>query len=350
MRGRSLWRIGVLVATAALTRCMGTPIDEASAGVGYADFVPAAKRALCELMARCGKNQPDVDTCMAWNLGRLTLDGDPSGIDIECAADDVAYGQVIVDPGEAQRCLAAIQAMPCGSPHYDLFALEGLTKEACSSVFGGRVSLGGECRWLHRDCAPGLECAGCIGTDCKGSCQVRRTQPPPAHMGEPCWVCDDVHCGRAACIDGWCDEFNGYVCAPKFPDGSQCPGSREAACLGGGCWNMMMGCFTPPSQAGASCPLPGPSGCLGPLWCDGSTMTCVPYPGAAEKCSAAGPPCAGRGSCVDGTCRFVPSGGGLGASCSWSATMPPDVQYSNSCDGTLDCEMGICVARNAQCW
>lgn len=278
-------------------------------------------------------------------------------------AEAIAAGRARFDADAAERCFAALEALPCTAGALEaLLFQDGLAAapDACQDVYIGTIG-------NYEPCMHSGECAGdavcgfppCDEACCEGSC---RQLGGGAAIGEPCGgSCDeDGYCARdpetgaftvcvarggagAACEASWACEEPLYC---RFEDGrGRCEARLGvgARCTSEGCVEGLV-CYALEGESEGRCRrAPQIGDVCNPdvfdacehvaSYCDSETRTCEPLAEAGEPCGDAG--CVPSATCsYAGSTPICRSRGGLG-------------DTTSDCIGHLQWEDGRCVEPEA---
>jgi hypothetical protein len=228
----------------------------------------------------------------------------------------VALGHARFDASRAASCLAAIEALPCGTP--ERFAS---MDAGCFGVFEPTLEVGDRC-----DPAATFSCGS--GTYCSGTdpCTAR-CEPAPGPLQS---------CESRPCASGGCSLVNRdlAVCTGEMPETGEpcetiCARTEEGAtaiCSGGTC------VVAPIASAGDACG-GHVADCLEGLICDG---------GICRAPGATGAPCEYDVACLDGLrC--------LSGSCAPLATAGEPCDRRQECsDAAPRCTRGVCSTEDEE--
>jgi hypothetical protein len=230
-----------------------------------------------------------------WQLGQLNA----------AAAVADSRGRALVDMTKAAACLSAVARASCAE------VVAGLPDRACTDLLTGTVSPGGACR-ADYECAgaPGqYRCEGDVRAACGGRCTLRPPSGERCGAGECAYgtICQRLDDGTERCVpsslagtpcnsadacgpNDYCRWRPGVAlegtCAPRVAGAPctrplECPFPYTCVSEGGG-EARRCGVGLP---VGASCRSYVDEAPVGPFSDCAVTLTCLPGPGGAWRCS-----------------------------------------------------------------
>jgi hypothetical protein len=235
----------------------------------------------------------------------------------------VTAGRVKFTGGSnATTCLSDIAALSCSSD------TASATPAACFQALSGAVPAGGTC-YSDYDCSTADFCKGLGSGSCSGTCTALVAAGAACTAGESCvagYECTGtctktVAATPGAALGAECGYMASTMTFTSCAGGLACNGAAKPPV-----------CVTQVAE-GAAC-TPGAGVCETFTYCDPTSKTCKPYPGAGGGCGAA----AGQDliGCFPGSyCKATT--GEMGTCTALGAT-------GATCKGNADCESNMCSA------